>query len=179
MASFAPTTTLARDVRSQPLKFDWDVGFTQSATIEAYAYWRSCCGDRSMPRREDLHPRAMRLFSPHVGLIEVRQDMAPHTEYFIRRAGGKWEEIYGPMTGRFIHEFLPPEIEPSWREVFDAVREKMAPARVTTGIDFQNKSWLTAEILIAPLGIPEHVAMLFMTFVAWSKCEFSDEIGQG
>lgn len=87
-----------------------------------------------------------------MGLIEVRQDLAPHAEYFIRRAGGRWEDVYGPMTGRFIHEFLPPEIEPSWREVFDTVREKMAPARVTTGIDFQNKTRLTTEMLVAPLG---------------------------
>ena len=176
MTSFA-TTRLASGGRSQPLEFDWNVRFTRPATIQAYAYWRSCCGDRPMPRREDLDPRAMRGFSPHVGLIEIRQDLAPHTEYFIRRAGGKWEDVYGPITGRYIHEFLPPEIEPSWRAVFDTVRERMAPVRVRTGIDFQNKTWLTTEMLVAPLGTQERITMLFMTFVAWSTAEFSGETG--
>lgn len=37
--------------------FDWDARLTRPATIQTYGYLRSCCGERSMPRREDLDPR--------------------------------------------------------------------------------------------------------------------------
>ncbi len=135
--------------------------------MSAHEYWKSCCAARPMPSRADLDPVAMRKFTTHVGLIEIRTEPNEAAEYFIRRAGTKWEEVFGPMTGRFIHEFLPPEIETSWREVFNAVREAKAPLRVTTRIQFQRKSWLQAEMFVAPLGERE-VTMLFMTFVAWS-----------
>jgi hypothetical protein len=39
--------------------------------------------------------------------------------------------------------------------------------RVTTGIQFQRKTWIEAEMFVAPIGDDE-VTMLFMTFVAAS-----------
>ena len=160
---------LDSNAHAQPLAFDWELRFTQPPTISACAYWRSRCEGRAMPERADLDPAAMRKFSSHVGLIEIRRDEGPDIEYFIRRAGTAWEEVYGNMTRRFIHEFLPPEIELSWRQVFDTVRRKQAPARISTGIDFQNKNWLATEMFVAPLGAADAVNMLFMTFVAWNK----------
>ncbi|MDE2134935.1 MAG: PAS domain-containing protein [Alphaproteobacteria bacterium] len=155
--------------RAQSLEFDWTLQLTKPATILACEYWRSRCGGRSMPNRNDLDPVAMRKFTPHVGLIDIRKAEDGTTDYFIRRAGTKWEEVYGPMTGRYLWEFLPPEIEPNWREVFGAVQAAKAPVRVTTGIDFQGKTWLKAEMFVAPLGEGGDVSMLFMTFVSWSK----------
>lgn len=124
-----------------------------------------------MPSRADLDPRAMRAFSSHVGLIEIRKDGQPDAEYFIRLAGGAWEDVYGRMSGRYIHEFLPPEVAPRWREVFDAVRARKAPARVTAGVSLENKAWLDCEMFVAPLGDGGEPTMLFMTFVAWSADE--------
>jgi hypothetical protein len=121
-----------------------------------------------MPLRADLNPAAMRKFTQNIGLIDIRRDAAPHVEYFIRRAGSDWEKVFGAMTGRFIHEFLPPEIEMRWRRVFDAVREKKSPLRVTSGVQFQAKSWLTTEMFVAPLGEAGEPNMLFLAFTAWS-----------
>ncbi len=64
-----------------------------------------------MPSRADLDPVAMRKFTAHVGLIEIRQADGSDIAYFIRRAGTKWEEVYGAITGHLLHEFLSPEIE--------------------------------------------------------------------
>lgn len=144
---------------------DWELRFTQQPTLLACAYWQGQCRGRRMPQRSDLNPVAMRKFTEHVGLIDVRPDA--ETDYFIRRAGTEWERVFGPMTGKFIHEFLPPEIETRWRHVFGTVCGRVAPARATTGIRFQRKTWLQAEMLVAPIGDDE-VTMLFMTFVAWS-----------
>jgi len=119
--------------RPRPLQFDWDLHLTREPTRLASDYWQSRRQGRAMPARVDLNPAAMRKFTQHVGLIEIRRDRAPDAEYFIRRAGGEWEHVFGPMTGRFLDEFLPPQIEARWRQVFDAVREKQRrPADVAT-----------------------------------------------
>ena len=123
-----------------------------------------------MPSRDDLRPTAMRKFTEAVGLVEIRTDIGPDVEYFIRRAGTQWEGVFGPMTGKFLHEFLPPEIELRWREVFDAVRLAVSPVRAAAGIRFQRKTWLQAEMFVAPLGI-ETVSMLLVAFVAWHTNE--------
>jgi len=154
--------------RTQKLQLDWELHFTREPTRLASEYWHSRLAGRTMPARADLDPAAMRKFTEHTGLVEIRRDSAPHVEYFIRRAGGDWERVFGAMTGRFIHEFLPPEIEMRWRRVFDAVCEKRAPARVTTGIQFQTKTWLTTELFVAPLGEGDEPNMLFIAFTAWS-----------
>jgi hypothetical protein len=152
--------------RTQKLHFDWKLHFTREPTRLAGEYWHSRLAGRTM--RADLDPAAMRKFTQNTGLVEIRRDSAPHVEYFIRRAGSDWENVFGAMTGRFIHEFLPPEIEMRWRQVFDAVREKNAPLRVTTGILFQAKTWLTTELFVAPLGEADEPNMLFIAFTAWS-----------
>jgi hypothetical protein len=155
--------------RLRPLQFDWDLQFTREPTRLASEYWQSRLQDRTMPARTDLQPAAMRKFTQHIGLIDIRRDRGPHVEYFIRRAGGEWEQVFGPMTGRFIDEFLPPQIEMRWRQVFDAARERKAPLRATTGIHFQGKVWLTTEMFVAPLGETDEPNMLFLAFTAWSQ----------
>jgi len=155
-------------LRDAALVFDWTLQFARAETAAAYEYWNSCRGARAMPSRSDLKPTEMRKFTEHVGLVEVRHETDGQAGYFIRRAGGKWEEVFGPMTGRYIQEFLPPQIEMRWREALGAVCESKAPVRITTRIQFQQKNWLKAELFIAPLG-EEEISMLLTTFVSWSQ----------
>ena len=150
-----------------PLVLDWGLGFERSATSLACAYWRSRCGTHKMPTRSDLDPVSMRKFASHIGLVEIRQADAP-SPYFIRLAGSAWEQGYGRMSGRFIHEFLPANVLPSWRTVFDSVTQAVAPLRVGTVVHFQEKRWLTAELFVAPLGA-QSVSMLFLAFDAWAR----------
>ena len=150
-----------------PIEFDWDLRFDNSATRLGLAYWRSCCRGRLMPRREDLDPVAMRKFTQHVGLVEARPGAGGGIDYFIRRAGTRWEDVYGPITGHYLSDFLSPELEDCWRMVLDAVRTRKAPVRITSKIDFQEKNWLSTEFLAAPLGADEAPSMVFITFVAW------------
>jgi hypothetical protein len=151
-----------------PNHFDWTLQFEREPAILASQYWKSRCDGRPMPSRSDLDPTAMRKFSNHVGLIDIRPASGSGVDYLIRRAGSKWEEIYGPMTGRSLHEFLPPPIEQSWREVFDAVRNRGMPARITSCVDFEGKTWHEIEMFVAPLGENGQVTMLMMAFVSWS-----------
>ena len=134
----------------------------------AYAYWLDRSASRKMPHRSDLDPVEMRKFTSHIGLVEIRHSEDRTLDFFIRRAGTKWEYIYGPMTGKLLREFLPEEIEPSWREAFAAVYEAIAPLRLTAQVDFKGMSWLEIEMLIAPLGENDRVTMLLTCFVSRS-----------
>jgi hypothetical protein len=156
------------NARTRGMAFDWDLQARQPAIIRARDYWQLRRGERAMPNRADLDPVAMRSFTEHVGLVEVRRDTSAEVDYFIRRAGTRWEDVFGAMTGRLIQEFLPPEVETRWRQVFDAVCQKKAPLRVTTDILFQNKSWLEAELFVGPLGDGE-VAMLLLAFASRAR----------
>ena len=71
------------------------------------------------------------------------------------------------MTGKLLHEFLPEEIEQTWREAFDAVRCRAVPVRLNAPVDFEAKNWLEIEMLIAPLGEGDTPTMLLTCFVAW------------
>lgn len=153
-------------VSASPLQFDWDLHFEKQANLLACEYWRLRCEGRSMPRRADLDPVAMKKFSTHVGLIDIRE---AEDDYVIRRSGSRLDEIYGPITGRSIRDFLPPGLQATWRDMLGAVRARPAPVRIVTGVDFEGKSWLNVEMLLAPLGENGRANMIFMTFVSWPK----------
>ena len=156
-------------VHTRPLQLDWNLEFTQTPTILARDYWRSRRRAYGMPARADIAPAAMRKFVAHAGLSEIRPGTR-QVDYFIRLAGTRWEDVFGPMTGRFLEDFLPPEIEMRWRTVFDAVRKAATPVGIATGIEFQGKSWLTCEMFVAPLGDAAHnVTMLFLCFASGSS----------
>jgi hypothetical protein len=165
----APETPSDKTFREMSIVLDRSLQFEHSCTKLARDYWRSCCNGIQMPSRTDLNPVAMRKFASHTGLIEVRPSDRDAADYFIRLAGSEWEQVFGRMTGRFLHEFLNEKIEARWRAVFDVVRDEAAPLRVLAPIAFEPKNWLTSEMFVAPLGQNGLVSMLFMTFVAWSK----------
>lgn len=155
------------DSSISPNTFDATLSFAREPNILACGYWKSCCDGRAMPSRADLNPVAMKKFTPHIGLVEVRPQHNGIT-YFIRRAGMRWEEVYGAMTGKFITDFLPPHVVASWHEIFGEVLATKAPTRLISRVDFKNKRWLAVEQLIAPLGEQDDITMLFVSFVAWS-----------
>jgi len=152
---------------ASPNQFDSTLAFTRAPNKLAYAYWQSCCGEHPMPSRTDLNPIAMKQFTSHIGLVEVREDRKG--AYYIRRAGSQWENVYGAMTGKYLSEFLPPAVAQTWIEAFDHVRFSKAPVRLTARVDFKEKTWLSIEMLIAPLGERESVTMLLTSFVSWSR----------
>jgi len=149
-----------------PNYIDWTLGFEREQNVLAYAYWKARAGARTMPARGDLDPVAMRKFSGHVGLIELRQSRMGSPEYFIRRAGSRWEDVYGHITGKTLEQFLPPDVVPVWHDVLDPIVLRKLPLRLTTQVDAETKNWFDTEMLLAPLGENEQVTMLFVCFVA-------------
>lgn len=164
-----PTHAAAPDIAAAwPLVFDWSLDCQRPETIKARDYWESRRTGKDLPARADLSPAGMKAFMAHVGLIEIHSG-PDRLDYFIRLAGSRWEEVFGHMGGRMISEFLPPHIEVRWRNLFDSVRERAMPVRSTTRIGFKNKSWLAAEMFVAPLSEDGRtISMLLMCFTSWS-----------
>lgn len=143
---------------------DARLALAHPATRAAREYWETRCKDRTMPARGDLDHAGMRGFIAHVGLVACSGGDEIST-YRIRLAGTEWEAVFGPMTSRCLSEFLSPEIERRWHEVFDAVCDRKAPLRVSTRLGHKGKTWLDAEIFVAPLSEDgDQVTMLFLCF---------------
>jgi hypothetical protein len=158
---------IAPGVAQPPVVLDWSLAFESRAPKLALAYWRSRCGDRPLPLREDLNPSGMAAFLPNVALIEV-QSAADANKYRIRVAGLGVESVFGHVGGKFISDSLPPEIEARWKSYFDAVVKACKPLRLTGRVSFEDKTWLIGEALLAPLGMPDKpVQMIFAAFSSW------------
>jgi hypothetical protein len=109
----------------------------------------------------------MRSFLPHVALVEVKPGPGGEPDYFVRLAGTAIEEVLGKRTGRSLTQDLPPALAQRWRAQFDAVLKSRQPLRATGRIAYDNKTWLEAEILYAPLSEDgTDVSMVFLAFAA-------------
>ncbi len=152
-----------------PIVIDQDLAFRHPANRSALAYWRSKCGERTMPPRAALDPVEMRTFLPHVGLAEIGRPPAGAIEYRIRLAGTTIEEVFGPVTGQPLEHALPPKIAARWRSLFDAALAAAAPIRATTRITYEEQTFLTAEVLMAPLSEDGRtISMLFACVAFWT-----------
>jgi hypothetical protein len=150
-----------------PIIHDPTLSFAHPALVKAFAYWNSRRRDRAMPRRADITPQGMRSFLPHVALVEVKTRPGNGPDYFVRLAGAAIEEVFGKRTGRPLTEDVPPELAVRWRAQFDAVVNSQKPLRATGRIAFENKTWLEAEILCAPLSEDgTQVGMVLLAFAA-------------
>jgi len=144
-----------------PIKIDRGLAFTRPMTAKALEYWQSVRGSRAMPSRKDISPQSMRTLVKHVALVEIRRGDGGNTDYFIRIAGGKIEDVFGSITGHRLPDFLPPKIEERWRFIFDTELEAAAPLRMTSRVAFASKTWLKVELFLAPLGESGEIPMLW------------------
>ncbi|MGH6871724.1 MAG: PAS domain-containing protein [Rhizomicrobium sp.] len=149
------------------IEFGSAVSLTREMTQKAYDYWLAARGNRPWPARKDITPQGMKEFVRHIGLVEVRRDKEGRPSYFVRLAGAKIESVYGPITGKSLGEFLPAGLEGRWRLVFDAALTRKEPFQVTTRVMFGGKTYLQAEVLLAPLGEGDEISMLFAAVDVW------------
>jgi hypothetical protein len=80
---------------------DWQ-GRCHPDILRFFAYWRSKCGDRAMPRRADLDPAEIVEFLPNITLVDVVED----SRRFVYRLVGTAEvELRGnDPTGKSVAE---------------------------------------------------------------------------
>lgn len=150
-----------------PVFVDRALALTRKATIKGRDYWLSLRGDRVMPARADISPRDMREFLPHVGLVERIAREEGGTDYAMRLAGGRIEEIFGPLTGLPLDVVLPPETAARWRKVFDEAARTSMPLAVSGRVAYGNLRHLKYELFIAPLDLDGKPDMLFGVLDIW------------
>ena len=74
---------------------------------DVFAYWQSCCGDRSMPSRANFQPNGIR---SHLSLVSLYDVTGDERKFQVRLAGTGLREIYQrDLTGLVKHE-LPKEL---------------------------------------------------------------------
>ena len=147
---------------------DKSAAFTRPVTVKALDYWRSRKGNRAMPSRADISPAALRSLLPQIALVDVPGVGDRPSAYVVRLAGDAIHQVFGPLTGRPVDEFLPKDELERWIACFEAARTSAAPIRVTTPqVTYQGKTWLQSEVLLAPLGQDDRVLMLLAAVDTW------------
>jgi hypothetical protein len=154
-----------------PFVIDRTAAVTRPSTIKALEYWRARKGARAMPSRADISPAALRAVLPQIGLVDLPGPNDRPTAYTVRLAGDAIQQVFGPLTGKPIDEFLPQDTLARWVTCFDAARTEAAPVRINSRVAYQNKTWLQAEVLLAPLGQDGHILMLFAAVDIWPANE--------
>jgi hypothetical protein len=154
------------DPELPPIKRDRSARFEHIATAEAHAYWRGLCRGRPFPARTDIDPVNMREFLTNVALVQFGRRSGDQMEFSIRLAGDHVESVFGPISGRALSESLRPQLQERWRHVFGLTIAEAAPLRFFGKVGF--KTWLDAELLLAPLsGAQGSIEYLFAAFAAW------------
>jgi hypothetical protein len=136
-------------------------------TIKARAYWETQRGDHDMPTRDAITPRGMREFLANVMLIEVREAKDGGSDYVVRLAGTKIEDVIGQMKGMNVRETLPAEIAARWTRILDQVVRTAEPVRATSRLAFKGMTWLAGEVFAAPLGENGKVSSVFAAADIW------------
>ena len=150
-----------------PVFVDRSLNLTRVAPIKGRNYWNALRADRPMPARAEISPRDMREFLPHIGLVEVVAAPDGTIGYTMRVAGGKIEEIFGPLTGQPLANALPQETVLRWRLVFEEVRKGGVPLAVTGRVAHGNLRHLKYELFAAPLGEIGNVGAIFGVLDIW------------
>ncbi len=149
-----------------PITYEPASSFASKPVQAAYDYWQSLRGVRLMPLMDELKQRDMRAFVDNVGIVEIRNDQASLSEYFVRFAGSRVEAIFGARTGRTLSDGVPDEIAVRWRSSFDMVRRSAKPVRATAHVAFEGKTETEVEVFVAPLGEDVTPAAFFVAIDA-------------
>lgn len=161
-----------------PLVTDWDLQFSRHPTRRACAYWISLCGDRRMPRRQELSPAKMRDYLPNVNLIDIVSDLSESTPDFrVSLQGQHGTEVYGQVANRPLDEVLPPNVVQRWRQAFLTCFEAARPVRFCSKMLIGGRAWPEGEALLAPLGDDQAgVQSLFVVFTSWQADGFGGSV---
>lgn len=131
---------------------DAELNLARATLQQAFSYWKRVKGDRRMPRRADLVPREMKAFISHIALVEPRKLPGGTRDYFVRLAGTRIDEIFGPRGGHMLTDGLSPELAARWRAPFDHVMTTGEPLRLSGRLSYRNMNWIEFEGFYAPLG---------------------------
>jgi hypothetical protein len=115
------------------------------------AIWRDRAGTAAAPKREDLTPKLLKAYLPHIAIYERVIGESGQRRYRVRLMGTQFAQVMGDMANKFLDETVPPAFLPRWHAALDAVLDGGVALRFYTRSDTANKSFLIGEYLEAPL----------------------------
>lgn len=113
--------------------------------------WRAKSAPDRCPARAEFSAREMKPFLRDLTILDiVRED--GRTRYHHRYAGTEIEIHFGPITGRYLDEFLPPELMSRTLACFELVAKQRQPLRILTQFSLPGVEHLGAEAFLFPLS---------------------------
>jgi hypothetical protein len=112
--------------------------------------WKEQAGDKPVPARRSMTPRALKGFLPRVAINERASFDPPRFKW--RLMGTQITQILGERTGKYIDEDAPPRQVARWNASLDLVMRCARPMRFRGRVLVNNKTYLASELLFMPLA---------------------------
>lgn len=135
----------------------------------AVDYWRSLCGTRRFPAREDLEQRALIPFQPHMILIKVIDDGADFEYRFVGEVQAK-AYTHSFAGRRMSNAANPSPYSKSFFAGYQWIQRSGCPyaMRGWTGKDFTFANFAYFESVALPLGQTDHRVDHIAVFSAYA-----------
>ena len=103
------------------------------------------------PTRADFSLKQLKAVLPDISIIErVYAKSGPR--YRVRLVGTAIAQSFGEQTGKYIDDFVPPELMDRWAGGYAAILETGKPIRVVNKFALPQVNYLYGEALSAPLA---------------------------
>jgi hypothetical protein len=151
------------------------LAFDQAELADFIAVWRAGAVAGAVPARAIMTARAIGKNLPKLLLFE-RVEAEEARRYRIRLTGTAIANILQEFTGRYIDDAIPAHLQPRWHAFIDLVLATQSPLRFVSRVDFQEKTFLTAEIAAVPLVDEEGRLAMVMCAIDFSSAKIAKEI---
>lgn len=144
---------------------DGSLAFEEPELIALHKMWQRIKGIRPMPSRQEMTPRVLKDWLPHISVYERVQSTGTSRRYRIRLLGTAYQPVWGDLdlTGRFLDEALPQEHLPLLETVLDTVLAHRGPLRFLTHSVVTGRTYLIAEFFSAALTDAEGEANFILS----------------
>jgi hypothetical protein len=115
------------------------------------ALWQSLSPSGKLPHRAAFSARAMKDFLPNLLIADVVATET-HNRFRYRYVGTNVVRYIGEMTGKFMDEILPPEVNERTAACYQTIFDARTPLRFVTRFSMDAISFLSAEFFGAPLA---------------------------
>src|SRR5271155_1371775 len=144
-----------------PSRCDPTLAFETPMLGRALALWQEKAVGREIPSRRDMGARALKAFLPHVTIVDVVGEGAAR-RYRFRLLGTAVADLFGNLTGKFVDEAIVSPFRERWSAIMSATLDAGAPLRFFGRVEYNNRDYLSLELLLAPLSDESAEAILLV-----------------
>lgn len=154
------------DVGGEPLVCDPTLACEAPALRNFLELWEALSKIAGgVPPRRAMTARVLKNYLTDLLLVE-RVETGDGLRFRVRIVGTRISSVTGDVTGKFINEFVPPELLPRWTGVSERVLGGGRPLRFKGRVLLNDKTNLMAEYVSAPLADEQGQATMVLTVFA-------------